>query len=209
MQAPIRNRRTQLLGLLRQGSILSVHHLSEQLGVSELTIRRDLDALQSEGIVERLHGGVRLLHSAVREMDKREVSFYLRQGTDVEEKRAIARAALIFLEKDQVVFIDASTTCLYLVQAIPEDLPLTIVTYSAYLPIELAGQSKLQVISTGGIFHPTSLCYLGPEAENRLRQLNTHRAFMGVKGVTVAEGCTDANLLDMQLKGVVIQRTAN
>ena len=169
MQAPIRNRRTQLLELLRQGGVLSVHHLSEQLGVSGLTIRRDLDALQAEGVVERFHGGVRLLHSAVREMDKREVSFYLRKGTAVEEKRAIARAALTFLEEDQVVFIDASTTCSYLVQAIPEDLRLIIVTYSAYLPIELAGQSNLQVISTGGIFHPTSLCYLGPEAENRLR----------------------------------------
>ena len=175
--------------------------------MSELTIRRDLDVLQDDGLVERLHGGVRMLQSTIREMDKREVSFYLRLDSHVEEKQAIAQTALRFIRNDEILFMDASTTCLYLVQAIPQEVTLTIVTYSAYLPIELTGRTNLQVICTGGTFHPTSLCYLGPEAEDRLRQLNSHRAFMGVKGITAAEGCTDANLMDVQLKGLVAQQT--
>mgnify|MGYP000958324550 CR=1 FL=1 len=207
MRTPTRNRQAQVLGLLRHGEVISVKSLSEQLGVSELTIRRDLDVLQSDGLVERLHGSVRMLQSTIREMDKREVSFYLRLDSHVEEKQAVAQAALRFIRNDEILFMDASTTCLYLVQAIPQDITLTIVTYSAYLPIELAGRTNLQVICTGGTFHPTSLCYLGPEAENRLRLLNSHRAFMGVKGITAAEGCTDANLMDVQLKSLVAQQT--
>ena len=206
MHAPTRQRRRQLLGLLRQDTVLSVRHLSEQLGVSDLTIRRDLDALQAKGLVERLHGGAHLLQSAAREMDKHEISFYIRQGIASEEKRAISRAACRFLEQDQVVFLDASTTALCLVQILPEDLSLTIVTHSAYLPIELAGRTNLQVISTGGMFHPTSLCYLGSDAENRLRQFHAHRAFLGVKGLTPTEGCTDANRLEVQLKTQMVQQ---
>ncbi len=207
MRTPTRDRRSQVLGFLRHGEVISVRALSEQLGVSELTIRRDLDILQNDGLVERLHGGVRMLQSTIRDMDKREISFYLRLDNHVEEKQAIAQAALQFVRPDEILFMDASTTCLYLVQAIPQDMAVTIVTYSAYLPIELAGRTKLQVICTGGTFHPTSLCYLGPEAEDRLRKLNSHIAFMGVKGITAVEGCTDANLADVQLKGIVADQT--
>ena len=206
MRTPTRNRRNQLLELLRRGTVLSVRYLSEQLSVSELTIRRDIDALQAEGIVEHLHGGVQLLQAVAREMDRREISFYVRREVAVEEKRAIAQAALRFISKDQVLFVDDSTTSLYLAQAIPE-LPLIVVTHSAFLPIELAERTNLQVISTGGIFHPTSLCYLGPASEQVLQQFNTDRAFMGIKGITVTEGCTDANVLDIHLKAIVAQRT--
>jgi DeoR/GlpR family transcriptional regulator of sugar metabolism len=186
--------------------VLSVHNLSEQLNVSELTIRRDIDALQAQGMVEHLHGGVQLLQASAREVDKRELSFYLRREVAADEKRAIAQAALRFISKDLVLFIDESTTCLYLAQAIP-DIPLILVTHSAFLPVELAGRTNLQVISTGGIFHPTSLCFVGPAAEHVLQEFNIDRAFMGIKGITVAEGCTDANVLDIHLKAIVAQRT--
>jgi DeoR/GlpR family transcriptional regulator of sugar metabolism len=206
VQALTRHRRSQVLELLERDSVLSIRRLSEELAVSPLTIRRDLDALQQEGIVERLHGGVRLLKPAVRGVDKREISFYLRRGVAVNEKRAIARAALAFLEPDEVIFLDASTTALYLIQLIPEDLALTIVTHSAVLPIELVGRPNLQVICTGGVLHSPSLCYLGAEAESRVRQLSAHRALFGLKGLTLSEGCTDANLLEIQLKSLMAQR---
>ncbi len=205
MQAHTRTRRTQLMDLLRQDSVLSIRYLSEQLAVSPLTIRRDLDELQREGVVERLHGGARMLPDG-RQMDKHEISFFVRQDVNVNEKRAIARAALPFLEQDQVVFLDASTTGLYLAQAMPEDIALTIVTHSAYLPIKLTGYPNLQVISTGGVLHARSLCYLGAEAENRVLRLSARRAFLGVKGFSLEEGCTDANLLEVQLKGLMVQR---
>jgi DeoR/GlpR family transcriptional regulator of sugar metabolism len=206
VQAPTRHRRSQLLELLEQEQVLSIQRLSRQLDVSPLTIRRDLDVLQQEGIVERLHGGVRMLRPAVRSVDKSEVSFYVRRGVAVAEKQAIARVALSYLKPDEVIFLDASTTALYLIQLIPQDLSLTIVTHSVFLPIELAGHPNLQVISTGGVLHSRSLCYLGAEAENSVRQLSAHRALFGLKGLTLTEGCTDANLLEIRLKGLMAQR---
>ncbi len=205
-QTQTRERRRQVLEFLRNDTVLSIRDLSKRLEVSAMTIRRDLNALQKQGVVERLHGGVHLLQSAAREMDKREVDFYIRQKIAVKEKQAIARAACRFLPKDQVIALDASTTCHYFVQAIPNDIPLTILTYSAHLPIELAGRHNLQTIGIGGILHPTSLCYLGTESENSLQQFFAHRAFLGAKGITVREGCTDANFLEVRLKSLLVQR---
>ncbi len=206
MQAQTRERHNQLLEFLRNDTILSIHDLSKRLDVSPMTIRRDLDALQKQGVVERLHGGVRLPQSAAREMDKHEVSFYIRRDVAVQEKQAIARAACHLLQKEQVVILDASTTCLYFAQAMPDDVPLTILTYSAYLPIELAGRPNLQTICIGGILHPTSLCYLGTESENSLQQFFARRAFLGVKGITLREGCTDAHLPEVKLKSLLVRR---
>jgi DeoR family fructose operon transcriptional repressor len=200
------NRRSQLLKLLHEESALSVQFLSKQLSVSTPTIRRDLDALQKNGMVERIHGGARLLRSAQREIDKHEVAFFVRRDAAVNAKRAIARVARQFFERGEIIFLDASTTALYLIQEIPDDLPMTIVTHSAYLPVELAGRTDLQVISTGGVLDTLSLCYLGGEAERSVRQFSAHRAFFGAEGVSLIEGCTDPNLMDIQLKAVMVQR---
>jgi DeoR family transcriptional regulator, fructose operon transcriptional repressor len=206
-QASPQSRRAQLLELLRQDTVMSIRSLSEHLAVSSLTIRRDLDTLQSEGAVERLHGGVRLLPAAAHDLDKREVNYFFRRKVALAEKRAIAGVALQYLLRDQVVFLDASTTALCLAQAIPEELALTIVTHSAILPVELALRPNIQVISTGGVLHSRSLCYLGSEAECRVRQLHAERAFFGLKGLSLAEGCTDANVLEIELKSIMANRS--
>jgi DeoR/GlpR family transcriptional regulator of sugar metabolism len=110
------------------------------------------------------------------------------------------------LQPDEIIYVDASTTGLYFARTIPNGLPLTIITYSACLPVELAGCPDLQVISTGGLLHRKSLCYLGQDSEQALQPLHASRAFLGAKGVDLAAGCTDALLPEIRLKALLAQR---
>jgi DeoR/GlpR family transcriptional regulator of sugar metabolism len=201
LHKPVQLRRERLLRLLQVDMFVSVETLSSRLQVSPLTVRRDLDALQQAGLVERLHGGAR----AVRSMDASEISFYTRRGAQVMEKQAIARAAVTMLRPEEIIQVDASTTGLYFARAIPNGLPLTLITYSACLPVELAGFANLQVISTGGLLHRKSLCYLGEDAEHALEPLHASRAFLGAKGVDLTAGCTDAYLPEIRLKAALAQ----
>lgn len=201
MQKPVQLRRERLLRLLQADTFASVETLSARLRVSALTVRRDLDALQEVGLVERLHGGAR----AARAMDASEISFYTRRGAQVMEKQAIARFAATMLKRDEIIQVDASTTGLYFARAIPKSLPLTLITYSACLPVELAGHTDVDVISTGGLLHRKSLCYLGEDAERALIPLHASRAFLGAKGVDLAAGCTDAFLQEIRLKAALVQ----
>lgn len=203
MSAP--ERRDKMLGILREQRAASTRALSQALGVSQSTLRRDLDFLEEDGIVERMHGGVRLVGSADK-MDKREISLFLRMEAQVAEKRAIARAALQFLEPDNVLMMDASTTCLYFARALPNDLHLTLITHGAYLPVDIADRSNLQVVCTGGVLNARSLCYYGYDAESAIQDLHAHRAFFGVKGVSLNEGCTDASLVEVRQKESMLSK---
>jgi DeoR family transcriptional regulator, fructose operon transcriptional repressor len=204
VQNQVQQRRERLLRLLRADTFASVESLSERLRVSALTVRRDLDTLQEAGLVERVHGGARAL--VEHGMDKSEISYYARRGAQVVEKQAIARAAVKLLEPEGVVVVDASTSGLYFARAIPRDLPLTLITYSAGLPVELAEHAGLQVICTGGLLHRKSLCYLGEDAERASMPYHAGQAFFGAKGVSLEAGCTDALLPEVRLKAALARQ---
>lgn len=202
MRNQIHLRREKLLHLLQADTFASVESLSERLSVSPLTVRRDLDVLQEMGQVERMHGGARMVAAA---MDKSEISFLTRQEIQIVEKRAIARRAAQLLQRDDVIVVDASTSGTCFVEAIPEDLSLTLITYSAYLPVQMAGRTNLEIISTGGILYRKSLCYLGDDAEQTLSRFHGRRAFLGVKGIALQAGCTDALLPEVHLKSLLVR----
>lgn len=205
MPTQVNQRRERLLKLLQADGFVSVERMSERLRVSPLTVRRDLDALQADGLAERVHGGARYLPAA-RAMDQSEISFYTRQGAQVIEKQAIARAAVQLLKADEILVVDASTSGRYFARTVPTSLPLTIITYSACLPVELVEHPSLQVISTGGVLHRRSLCYLGEEVGRTLATYHPRRAFFGAKGVALESGCTDALLPEIQLKAALAQQ---
>ncbi len=206
MSESVNRRRQELLEFLEDQHAVSIRHMSEELGVSQSTLRRDLDAMEEEGLVERIHGSARLVQPGVRSMDKRELWFFSRQDSAVKEKQAIANAAVEMIEADDVIVMDSSTTALALAKALPDNLALTVITHSAYLPVELSHRPEIQVISTGGLLQPKSMCYVGLEAENAFQNLHAHRAFFGVKGLSLLEGCTDVSPLEVRLKSVMLNK---
>ena len=207
--SPLSNveRQEEILQFVEKNQRATVIEIGEYFAVSVATVRRDLEALQNEGLIERIYGGARRLKQpVVRAMLKGELPFYARQETAVAEKRAIACAAQQFLEPEHVIMLDSSTTTLYFSLAIPNRLPLTIITHSAYLPVQLAGRPNIQIISTGGILQPKSLTYLGLEAESMIRHFHVHRAFFGAQGVAIQEGCTDSSIQEVQLKKMMAEK---
>ncbi len=168
--------------------------------VTEETVRRDLHILEMEGKLRRSHGG------AVRIDDDTpaETSYLVRESEHVPEKLAIARAAVAYMEPSDSLILDASSTALHVANALP-NMPLTVLTNSLKIALELASKDKIEVISTGGILRASSLSYVGPMAEEAIERFHVNKAFLSCKGVHVDHGFTESNALQARVKRKMVE----
>ncbi|PTM53289.1 DeoR/GlpR family DNA-binding transcription regulator [Desmospora activa] len=178
----------------REGSI-RVTELAKRFGVTEETIRRDLERLESQGKLLRSHGGAVTL----KKNGERETSFQEREITYVTEKTAIAREAVKRVEEGDTILLDASTTAWQMARLL-SDIPLTVLTNSIKVAVELADRMHIQVISTGGALSPRSLSYIGPLAERSLEGYHVNKLFFSCGGADLRSGLSDSNEWQAQLK---------
>ncbi|WP_076347287.1 DeoR/GlpR family DNA-binding transcription regulator [Alicyclobacillus vulcanalis] len=196
---PVERQRAILHYLNERGSI-RVKELSRMFSVTEETVRRDLHILEMEGKLRRSHGG------AVRIDDDTpaETSYLIRESEHVPEKMAIARAAIGYVEQGDSIILDASSTALHVANALP-NMPLTVLTNSLKVALELASKDKIEVISTGGILRASSLSYVGPMAEEAIGRFHVNKAFLSCKGVHVEHGFTESNALQALVKRKMVE----
>lgn len=173
--------------LVNERGGIRVSELSELCSVTEETIRRDLDKLENEGRLIRSHGGA----ISVKESQP-ETPFRERETTNAEQKRRIAEEAIKHIEPQDRIILDASSTAWYMAQILP-DIPLTVVTNSIKVALELSTKEKIQVISTGGLLAPSSLSYIGPLAERSLDLYHVEKAFISGKGLHLQKGVSESN----------------
>lgn len=177
----------KIVQLVNERGSIRVTELSELCSVTEETIRRDLDKLESESKLLRSHGG------AVSIKDfQAETPFMERETMNAEQKRRIAQEAIKHIELNDRIILDASSTAWYMAQILP-DIPLTVLTNSIKVALELSSKEKIQVISTGGLLTPRSLSYIGPLAERSLDLYHVEKAFISVKGIHVQKGVSESN----------------
>lgn len=193
----VAERQQRILDLLDQRGSIRVTELSRIFGVTEETIRRDLDKLEGEGKLLRIHGG------AVRVQGDQEIPYFEREIQNVEEKIAIAREAVKHVKEGERIILDASTTAWYVAKKLP-DIPLTVLTNSIKVAMELADKEKIEVISTGGIFLRKSLSFVGPLAEQSLDMYRVNKAFISCKGLDFSFGISDSNELGALVKRKMI-----
>src|SRR5690349_13435446 len=124
-------RKQLILERLRADGQIVAATLSQELGLSEDTIRRDLRALAAEGLLQRVHGGALPASRAL-------LSFSARREIEPEGKRSIARAAAALIQPGQLAFLDGGTTCQQLARALAPELAATVVTHSPTIAVELA-----------------------------------------------------------------------
>jgi DeoR/GlpR family transcriptional regulator of sugar metabolism len=168
--------------------------LSELCQVTEETIRRDLDRLEQAGRLRRSHGG------AVSVKDQQpEIPYFEREVTRAEEKKRIADEAVKLIQPKDRILLDASTTAWYMAASMP-DIPLTVLTNSIKVAMELSSKEKIEVISTGGILASRSLSYVGPLAERSLDAYHVDKAFFSCKGVHLERGISESNELQARIK---------
>jgi len=193
-----RERRLEILAHLNGQGSVRVAELAEKYHVAEETIRRDLDKLHSEGRLARTHGGALSVRN-----DRFDLPLAVRKNSRIAEKQAIARCALEFIEPNEVIALDASTSALELACLLP-DMPLAVITNSIDAARLLLDRPQLQVISTGGQLDSQSACFLGPLAESTLRQLTIQKAFISCKGIDRNRGYSEASAEHASLKRLLM-----
>ncbi|OME86657.1 DeoR family transcriptional regulator [Paenibacillus sp. FSL A5-0031] len=190
----VHERYDKIVQLVNERGSIRVTELSELCQVTEETIRRDLDRLEQAGRLRRSHGG------AVSVKDQQpEIPYFEREITHAEEKKRIAVEAIKLIQPNERILLDASSTAWYMAASMP-DMPLTVLTNSIKVAMELSSKEKIEVISTGGILASRSLSYVGPLAERSLDAYHVDKAFLSCKGVHLERGVSESNELQARIK---------
>jgi len=196
-----RQRKELLLRILREEGQIVAKTLSESLGLSEDTIRRDLRELAKEGLLERVHGGALPASPA-------QASFAARGSIAADAKPAIARAAAEMIAPGQVVFIDGGTTAVQVARALPKDLQATVITHSPSVAVELEHHALLDVILVGGRLFKHSMVASGAAALEALEGMRADLFFMGVCSLHPEAGITTGDYDEACMKRAISARSA-
>lgn len=194
----VAERHEKIVRLVNDRGSIRVSELSDICQVTEETIRRDLDRLEEAGRLLRSHGGA----VSITEHQP-EIPYIEREITQMEEKKRIARKAVSYIEPNDRIILDASTTAWYMASIIP-DVPLTVLTNSIKVAMELSSKEKVEVISTGGKLAPRSLSFLGPSAERSLDQYHVDKVFLSCKGIHLERGISESNEMQALVKKKMI-----
>ncbi len=174
------DRRQDILDLLRNGDAHAIVEMAEALSVSDETIRRELRQMETDGVIERIHGGARLAKTA------EEGAFEVRLSRNAAAKQQIAAAVALRIEDGQSLYIDASSTSHYVAQALRSKRDLTIVTNALGVVQELGGRNGNRVYAAGGELDDRYRAYFDSEARAYLATFRPHLAIISTESVDPA-----------------------
>ena len=180
----IAERHSRLQELLARKGISDLDTMARELGVSQSTVRRDLDSLEQKGLISRTHGGAIWVgdRNGSPAANARPYAFDQRTEYRLEAKQQIARAARKLVQPDQTVLLDGGTTTYYLARELL-GTPLQLVTNSLPIANLFLEDEHVEVILTGGLIYPRYGVLLGPTAERMLSTIHTQTLFLSVAGV--------------------------
>lgn len=200
---PARVRRDRMLGLLRERDFVRVTDLASRFDVSEVTVRSDLDVLESRGMLRRVRGG-----AVPRSAAPSERPFEEAEVAAAHEKRAIAALAAGMVAPGDTVILDVGTTTTALAQALAsrDDLQdVTVFTSSLTIAIALErAHPRISVIVTGGTLRPKQHSLVEPLAGLVLQSIHAGTVFLGCNGVDVDAGVTNVNLPETEIKKLMV-----
>jgi DeoR/GlpR family transcriptional regulator of sugar metabolism len=192
-------RRQDILRAIRSGAS-HVTELAESFGVSEMTVRRDLDELARDGHIERVRGGA-VSVGAEPPFDQTLIERY-------DEKDRIGAAAAKLVSRGQTVMLDIGTTTLQVARHL-HGVPITVVTSSLAVYEELAGDEAIELILPGGVVRRNYRSLVGILAETSLRQLKADILFLGTSGVDANLDVWDTTMVEVPIKRAMIEAAAN
>jgi len=176
----IAERQSLLQDFLAKRGMCDLDTLSAQLGVSQSTVRRDVESLEDRGLAKRTHGGVIWLGD--KSTSARPYAFDQRMSFQSESKRAIAVAAKSLVQPGETILLDGGTTTFYLAQQLLGQ-SLQLVTNSLPIANLFLNDDNIELILTGGLLYPRYGVLLGPQAESSLASIHTKTLFMSVAGI--------------------------
>jgi DeoR family transcriptional regulator, aga operon transcriptional repressor len=198
---PLDERRRRIRALIEEHSQGTVADMSQRFGVSAVTIRADLAALETSGAIVRIHGG------AVPRRDSDELSIDVKQTLHRAEKMRIAAAAAELIRDGETIILDSGTTTAEIAKQI-RGLKLTainVITNALNIAVLLANCPHVNLIIPGGVLRQKSWSLSGPQAEAALRDLQADRLFLGVDSLDPEVGLMTPYVLEAQLNAQMIR----
>ncbi len=195
----IERRKGIMQHLHRDGRVL-VAELSRNFRVSEETIRRDLDRLEREGLLQRTHGGAFLEDDLITDLP-----IWVREDFYLAEKMWIGSKCARLVKNGDTIMLDSSTTSLHIARSVKTLKHLTVITNSLKVITELSDADHLKLICTGGTLRHHSLSYSGHAAAKAMSLYLADKAFISCSGMDMRHGVTDTNENEAEIRKMMIQ----
>ncbi len=186
-----KERRAEILQMLKNKPEVSVNQLSVMFYVSEVTIRKDLNELKRRNLLTRIRGGALRLPETGIGLD---MAIKEKQLFHYREKRAIGKLAASLINENETIILDSGTTTLEIARNLHNFRNLTIITNAINIAIELSAYKKFTVILLGGHLRESSLSTVGPLAESTLKIFYCDKLFLGVDSFNLEEGVSTPNI---------------
>ncbi len=199
-------RRAAIISALQQSGSVTVDGLSKGFEVSVVTIRRDLDALERQGLLRRTHGGAVSIEPLFYEPFRNDRSFQAQVERLAEEKRRIGRAAAALIKEGEIIALTPGTTTTEVIRGIPFNHKITVVTSTVNVAMELSKRKDLEVFVTGGHLRGEWFSLVGPSAAQSLSNLLIHTLFIGADGIDINRGVTCFSPDEAQLNSTMVKR---
>jgi len=194
-------RQQRVLEILQQRKTVDLDKLAEEVGVSVSTVRRDLETLEEQGLVERTHGG-----AVYRGPKRQSIVFFERLNEQVEAKEAIGRRAAALIEPYMTVFLDGGSTVLYAAQQI-EARPIQVVTNSLGIAHLFADEDDVELMVAGGYLYPRSGVLVGPIGRRSFEQLHADLLLFSAAAID-DEACYNHNVAMAEIEQAMMAQTA-
>lgn len=192
-------RRNRILEQLQREKRVVVSELSSCFGVSEETIRRDLEKLSEDGFVVKTYGG-----AVLNEDNVVDLPFVVRKNTNVAEKQIIGKLIAEMTQNGEHLMLDSSSTSASAARYLKSKNNLTIITNSVETLIELSEVSGFNIISTGGILREGTLSLTGAQVDRSFASYNVDTAVFSCKGIDKTAGVTDSNETNAHIKQTLL-----
>nr|WP_307795171.1 DeoR/GlpR family DNA-binding transcription regulator [Actinacidiphila acididurans] len=196
-------RRQLILEMVRANGAVSLRELARVVQTSEVTVRRDVRALEAEGLLDRRHGGAVLPGGFTRES-----GFPQKSHLATAEKTAIADVAAALVDEGEAIVVGAGTTTQEFARRLARVPGLTVVTNSLLVAQALAHANRVEVVMTGGTLRGSDYGLVGSGAEQSLQGLRVGRAFLSGAGLTAERGLSTSNMLCASVDRALVQAAA-
>lgn len=195
-------RRAAILAIVRSHGVASLRDLAAATQTSEVTVRRDLRALEEDGLIDRRHGGAVLPGGLSHEQSYRQ-----KTRVAAAEKAAIAELAVDFVHEGDAIVVGAGSTTQELARRLGRFQDLTVVTNSLLVAQELAS-TRVEVVMTGGSLRGSTFALVGTAAEQGLAAMRVQRAFLSGNGLSVERGLSTPNMLVASIDRAIVAAAA-
>lgn len=195
----VSDRRRMIAEMVASRGSMRVAELGRILGVSEVTIRSDLELLAHEGLLVRDHGGaIARTHTALS------VAFDQRASLNLEAKQRIGQAAAALVQPGDTIMLDSGSTLMEMAKRLPNLSPLTVITNGLNIAIQVGSLPDAHVVLAGGSLSPETIGTVGPLAERDLGDLLADKLFLGTHAFEIETGLSDVSIEVARVKHTMI-----